>query len=709
MPLDDKKTAFPHWAQSACPHDCPSTCALEVEVLSPERIGKVRGNRAHPYTEGVICAKVARYQERIHHPDRLMTPLRRVGDKGVGRSAYQEISWQAALDEIAEGLLKAEQRYGAEAVWPYFYAGTMGQLQRDGIERLRHAKGYSRQWSTICTTLAETGWLAGVGSKEGMDTREIVESDLVVVWGGNPVNTQVNVMSWIAKAKKSRGTKLVVVDPYRTGTAQAADLHLAPKPGTDGALAAAVIHVLLKEGYADRDYLASLTDWSAEIEAHFAQRTPDWAARITGLSVAEIEEFARLYGQTKRSFIRVGYGFSRSRNGASNLHAVSCLPAVTGAWQHPGGGALWGNGRIYGLDKTLIEGLDLLDPNVRQLDQSRFGPVLTGDKRDLGEGPPVTALFIQNTNPAVVCPESTKCLEGLNRDDLFVAVHEQFMTDTAAYADVVIPATAFLEHDDFYTASGHTTLQVTRKVIEAPGQCRSNHEVIQELAKRVGAEHIGFDLDAWSIIERTLEASGYPPAAEIAAVGWTDRADDKDRQHFKTGFPQADGKFHFRADWAALGSDHQDMPPLADHWNAIDAQDADKPYRLIAAPARTYLNTSFTETPGSIKREKRPTLMLHPETAKALNLSEGDKVRIGNELASILLHATLFDGLQPDVMVVESIWPNRAFEEGLGINALVSAEPGAPRGGAVFHDTAIWARKEEVAPETKELESLEAD
>ena len=459
MPLGQEKAAFPHWARSACPHDCPSTCALEVEVLSPTHIGKVRGNPDHPYTDGVICAKVARYRERIHHPERLMKPLRRVGEKGLGQSEFQEISWAAALDEVAEQLLQAEQRYGAQTVWPYYYAGTMGQLQRDGIERLRHAKGYSRQLSTICTSLAESGWLAGVGSREGTDTREIVDSDLVVVWGGNPVNTQVNVMSWIAKAKKARGAKLVVVDPYRTGTAQTADLHLALKPGTDGALVAAVIHVLLTQGYADRDYLAGLTDWSPEIEAHFIRRTPAWAAEITGLSVEEIETFARLYGQTKRSFIRVGYGFSRSRNGASNLHAVSCLPAVTGAWKHPGGGALWGNGRIYSLDKTLIEGLDVCDPTVRQLDQSRLGPVLTGDRRDLGEGPPVTALFIQNTNPAVVCPDTQKCLEGLRRDDLFVAVHEQFMTDTASYADIVLPATAFLEHDDFYTASGHTSLQ----------------------------------------------------------------------------------------------------------------------------------------------------------------------------------------------------------------------------------------------------------
>ena len=678
------------YVHSTCPHDCPSTCALEVERLSPTRIGKVRGARGNPYTAGVICAKVARYAERVHHPQRLTTPLRRVGEKGQGMAAFQPIGWDDALDLVAEGLTRAEQKHGPEAVWPYFYAGTMGHVQRDGIERLRHVKGYSRQWSTICVMLAESGWLAGVGAKKGVDAREIALSDLIVVWGGNPVNTQVNVMTHIASARKSRGARLVVVDPYRTGTAEQADLHLAVRPGTDGALAAAVIHVLIKEGYADRDYLARYTDWSPEAEAHFAETTPAWASAITGLSVAEIEDFARLYGSHERSYLRVGYGFSRSRNGASNLHAVSCLPAVTGAWQHEGGGALWGNGLIYHLDKTLIEGLDRRDDSVRKLDQSRFGPVLTGDRRDLGEGPPVTALLVQNTNPAVVCPETRKCLEGLGRDDLFTAVHEQFMTDTAAFADVVLPATSFLEHDDFYTASGHTFFQVTKAVIQPLPDCRSNHEVICALAKRLGAEHPGFEMTAWELIEATLAASGLPEAEAIYRDRWHDCAEGFEDMHFLKGFPQPDGRFRFKAAWSALGPDHQGMPAFAGHHAVIDAADEAHPYRLVAAPARTYLNTSFTETPGSRAREGRPEVMIHPETLAKLGLGEGDKVRLGNRLGSVLLHARAFDGLQPGVVVVESIWPNGAFEEGLGVNTLVSADPGPPRGGAVFHDTAVW-------------------
>ncbi len=566
----------------------------------------------------------------------------------------------------------------------------MGHVQRDGIERLRHVKGYSRQWSTICTMLAESGWMAGVGSKKGVDAREIDKSDLVVVWGGNPVSTQVNVMTHIARARKERGAKLVVVDPYRTGTAAQADLHLPVRPGTDGALAAAVVNVLLEEGLADCEYLQSRTDWNGDIEAHFADKTPAWAAAITGLGADEIEGFARLYGKTKRSYIRVGYGFSRSRNGAANVHAVSCLPAVTGAWRYEGGGALWGNGVIYGLDKTLIEGLDRVDRSVRRLDQSRFGPVLTGDRRDLGDGPPVTALFIQNTNPAVVCPETRKCLEGLGRDDLFVAVHEQFMTETAAMADLVLPATTFLEHDDYYTASGHTFIQVAKAVIEPPAECRSNHEVICALAERLGAEHPGFSMSAWELIEATFEASGLPPAETVHRDHWHDCAEPFEVMHFLSGFPQPDGRFHFRADWARVGRDHEGIPSLPGHFASIDVGDAGHPYRLVAAPARSYLNTSFTETPGSQKREARPEALIHPTTLEALGLVDGQRVRLGNKLGSIVLHARAFDGLQPEVVVVESIWPNAAFDEGIGINALVSADPGPPRGGAVFHDTAIW-------------------
>ena len=677
-------------ARSVCPHDCPSVCALEVELLSPERIGRVRGAQ-QPYTDGVICAKVARYAERVHHPERLRQPLRRVGAKGSGQ--FEPISWDAAIDLVAESFQAAIARHGPETVWPYHYAGTMGLIQRGAIRRLGHLAGWSRQRETFCIALADAGWLAGVGAKRGVDAREVVDSDLIVVWGGNPVHTQINFMNWAQKARRERNARLVVVDPYRTATAEKADLHLALKPGSDGALACAVMHVLLAEGLADRDYLKRHTDFSARVEQHLASRTPQWAAPITGLTAEEIVAFARLYGANKRSYLRVGYGFTRQRNGAAAMHAVSCLPALTGAWAHPGGGALYGNGGIYGLQTDFLRGLDGAVAPARQLDMGRIGAVLAGNPRDLRDGPPVTALLVQSTNPAVVAPDSSAVRAGLMREDLFTCVHEQFMTDTAKFADVVLPATTFLEHDDLYQASGHTFLQVARAAIDAPGQCRSNHVFIGQLAQRLGIDHPAFALDEWSLIDRVLADSGKPGADELHAQGWIDCAQPFAQAHFLEGFGHADGRFRFAPDWSALGEGHAQMPALPDQLAVIDAATAAKPFRLVAAPARNFLNSTFTETATSRQKEQRPTVRVHPEVCARLGIADDDLVRIGNEQGSVLLHARSFAGLQPSTLVVESLWPNDAFIEGIGINALVSAEPGLPAAGAAYHDTAVWLTK----------------
>jgi len=675
---------------SVCPHDCPSACALEVERIDGSRIGRVRGARAQTYTRGVVCAKVARYAERQHHSERLSRPLRRLGEKGVGAPAFTPISWDEALDEIAERLTRAARRFGPETVWPYYYAGTMGLVQRDGLNRLRHAMRYSREHLSICSMLSDAGWRAGVGVKRGVDGREIAKSDLIIIWGGNPVSTQVNVMTHVAAARRERDAKLVVVDPYRTATAEQANMHLAPLPGTDGALACAVMHVLFKEGYADRDYMARYTDDPDGLEAHLATRDPVWAARLTGLSTDEIFAFARLYGRNRRSYLRVGYGFSRQRNGAAQLFAVSCLPAVTGAWAYEGGGALYSNLGLVAIDATLIEGLDLLDPATRILDQSRIGPVLTGDRRDIGDGPPVTALFIQNTNPMVVAPESASVHRGFARDDLFVCVHEQFMTETAAMADIVLPATTFLEHDDIYAAGAHTYLQIGRAVLPPYAECRSNHEVICGLGERLGARHTGFAMSAIEVIDRTLQMSGLPGVEDFPEGGWLDCCPPFVTGHFLDGFGHADKNFHFRADWQAIGAEHAQLPAFPDHVALIDEGGPDRPYRLVAAPSRSFLNTSFNNTPSGIAREGRPTALVHPEVLAELAIGDGDRVRIGNERGSVVVHARAFDGLQKRVVIVEGLWPNHAFEEGIGINLLTSADPGLPNGGAVFHDTSVW-------------------
>jgi anaerobic selenocysteine-containing dehydrogenase len=675
---------------SVCPHDCPSTCALEVEVLDGTRIGGVHGAADNTYTAGVICTKVARYAERIHHPDRLTHPLLRTGPRGSGQ--FRRISWDEALDRVAGEFTDIAAQHGSEAVWPFYYAGTMGLVQRDGINRLRHVMKYSRQKLTICTSLPEFGWCAGVGQSRGVDPREMAKSDLIVMWGGNPVSTQVNVMTHITRARKERGATLVVVDPYRSPTAAVADVHLAPRPGTDGALACAVMHVAFRDGYADRDYMARHADCPDELEAHLRSRGPEWAASITGLSVQQIEDFARLYGKTQRSYIRCGYGFARSRNGAVNMHAVTCLPTVTGAWQHEGGGALWSNRGMYHMDKTLIEGLDARNLLIRELDMSRIGSVLTGDRSELGDGPQVHGLLIQNQNPLTVCPDSNRVRRGFSREDLFVAVHEQFMTETARWADVVLPATMFMEHDDLYQAGGHTHIQIGPKLIEPPGQCRSNHELLQGLAARLGAKHPGFEMTAMQMIDATLRASGWPDAETVLREHWIDGALPFEDAHFLTGFATRDKRFHFAPDWKALGDTQGRMPKLPDHMAVIDDVGPQHPFRLMTSPARSYLNTSFTEMASGKKREGRPTVMLHADDAARLGVADGDKVTLGNDRGRVVLHARIAEGLQPGVLVSESIWPSEAFEGGIGINALTSDDPGLPGGGAVFHDTAVWLR-----------------
>ena len=688
MPLD----AAPEIVPSTCPHDCPSACALDVERLDPRTIGRVHGAKSNPYTAGVVCAKVARYAERVHHPARLTRPLRRIGPKGAGIEAFAPIGWDEALDEVADRLKAVAEEWGSEAVWPYFYAGTMGLVQRDGIDRLRHAMRYARQHSTFCVALADAGWRAGVGVKYGTDSREMQDADLIVVWGGNPVNTQVNVMTHIARARRNRGARLVVVDPYRTGTAEQADMHLAPRPGTDGALACAVMHILFRDGHADRDFMARYADCPAELEAHLQTRGPEWAAGVTGLSTDEIEAFAALYARAERAYMRVGYGFTRSRNGAANMHAVTCIPTVAGKWRHRGGGALYSNAELFPVDFTLIRGLDAMDKSTRVLDQARIGPILTGDPRDGTDRRPVRAIFIQNTNPMMVAPETTKVREGFLRDDLFVCVHEQFMTETAAMADIVLPATTFLEHDDMYLAGGHTYLQIARRVIEPLGECRSNHRVLCGLAERLGADHPGFRTTEWGIIDATLKSSGLGDADSAADGRWIDCAKASEDMRFNDGFGHPDGRFRFRPDWSAVGRDSEGMPELPDHFAAIDEADDERPFRLVTAPSRNYLNSSFTETPTSRKREERPTIKLHPADLETMGAKDGDRLRVGNRRASIVVHAEEFDGLQRGVAIIESIWPNAAFEEGLGVNALVSADPGPPYGGAVYHDTAVWIR-----------------
>src|ERR1700691_5265880 len=382
------------------------------------------------------------------------------------------------------------------------------------------------------------------------------------------------------------------------------------------------------------------------------------------------------------------------------MHAASCIAALAGAWRHEGGGAFHNNGAIFHLNTSLVEGSDMRDASIRMLDQSRIGQILTGDEDALRGGPPVGAMLIQNTNPVAVAPDQEVVKRGFARDDLFACVHEQFMTDTAKMADVVLPATMFVEHDDFYTAGGSQYILLGPKLIDPPGECRSNHEVICALAKRLGAEHPGFAMTPRELIDATLQKSGWGTLAELEAKRWIDCQPDFATAHYVDGFAYPDGKSRFKPDWPAVPfrrwhrtHDAPSIPQLPDHWEVIEEADSEHPFRLATSPARGFLNSSFTETRTSLAREGRPEVMIHPDDANGLGVVDGEKVTLGNRRGAVHLHARLFDGVRRGVLIAESLWPNSAYADGRGINTLTGADPVAPFGGAAFHDNKVWLRK----------------
>ena len=684
--------------RSVCPHDCPSACALDVEIVDARTIGRVRGAKDDPYTAGVICEKVARYAERIHHPDRLTRPLRRVGRKGEG--GWEPISWDQAFDEIVTRWLEIERDFGPEAIWPYFYAGTMGHVQRDGIDRLRHARGYSEQYDTICTGAAWPGFIAGTGLLGGPNPELMAEADCVVIWGTNAVATQVNVMTHATRARKERGAKLVVIDIYNNATMEQADMPILLRPGSDGAFACAVMHVLLRDDLADRQYLTQFTDFDAQVEAHLMTRTPEWASPITGLTVPEIEAFAHLVGRTPKTYFRLGYGFTRQRNGSANMHAALCIPAVTGAWRHRGGGAFHSNSGTWKLDKSLIQGTAMGKPG-RELDMSEIGKVLTGDAKALKQGGPVRALFIQNTNPMNVSPEQGLTRAGFAREDLFTVVHEQFMTETAEMADIVLPATMFLEHNDYYTRGGHTRVLVGPKLVEAPGECRSNFEVVNELLRRLGVEDKSLEMTDREMVAETFRRSRYPDLGEVEKTGFfVDRARSDEEARFANGFGWADKKFRFRPNWQGAADrkgylwtiDPAEAPKMVDWWDINEKTSDELPFRLATSPSRGFLNSSFSETAGSRKRQPTPTVFIRSDDAEANGIADGTRVVLGNHRGTVELTARIFDGMQQGVLIAEGIHPNKSHGTGQGINTLIGSDQVPPFGGVAFHDAAVWIR-----------------
>jgi anaerobic selenocysteine-containing dehydrogenase len=673
--------------RSVCPHDCPSACSLEVTV-DDGRVATVTGTAGHPFTQGVICGKVREYAQRVHSPLRITEPLRRVGPKGAGR--FEAIGWDEAVDEIARRWRAIIAAHGAEALLPFSYAGSMGQVQYFAGHPLFHALGASRLDRTICTATAYAGWRATVGVVTGNDSEQMVGADLVVLWGINAAYSSINVMTLVKQAR-ARGAFLVVVDPYRTPTAQQADEHLMVRPGTDGALALAMMHVLIAEDRVDRDYLARATLGFAPLAEHVRAWTPARVAPIVGLPEAVIVAFARRYGATPRSFVRIGIGLSRHDNGGMTCRTLACLPALTGAYADPHGGALLSSGGAAGFDYAVLERPDLMpDPPPRVINMVQLGRVLT----DPGLAPSIQALYVYSSNPAAVCPNQALVLAGLAREDLFTVVHEQVMTDTARYADLVLPATTSMEHEDLYRSFGHFYVQLAEPVVPPVGQARSNWDVFGRLARALGVAEAHYARPV-AVVIRELLARGDATVRSITyerlrAEGSVRLDLPRPYMPFADGAPTESGRVElYSAPLAARG-----LPPLPT-WTPLAEGPAAAalaeryPLQCIVPPNRFFLNSSFSQSDLLRKRQGTPTVMLAPADATARRIADGDTVQVESARGASTFTARVTDATRPGVAVIEGIWWHRFHPGGHGVNFLTDDRTTDMGGGPALHSNLV--------------------
>ena len=676
---------------SVCPHDCPSQCALEVTVESG-RITDVTGDPRHPFTRGVICGKVHDYAERVYGSTRVATPLRRVGPKGEGR--FEPIGWDAAVDEIAHRWRRIIAQWGAEAILPFSYGGTLGLVQYWAGHPLFHALGASRLDRTICVSTAYAGWRATLGSVTGNDSEQMADSDLVVLWGINASHTHINAMTLVKQARR-RGAFVVCIDPYRTQTARLADRHLMPRPGTDGALALGVMHVLIGEGRVDHDYIQRATLGFAALAHHVKQYDPDRVAEITGLAAADVVDFARRYGATRAAFIRVGIGLSRHDNGGMTCRTIACLPALTGAYAHPAGGALLSSSNAFGLRSDALERADLAPkPAPRVINMIQLGRALT----DPALRPPVKALYVYNANPATVLPNQELVRQGLGREDLFTVVHEQHLTDTTDYADLVLPATTSMEHTDLYKSYGHFYLQLARPVIAPEGESRSNWDVTRRLARAMGLRDPHFAKDEDDLIRETL-ASGDASVAGITLERLEAERSVRLRVGrpylpFADGAPTPSGKVEFVSETLARAG----QPALPTYVPLVEGPGHAEllrryPLQCIVPPNRFFLNSSFSQSERMRRRQRGPAVLLHPDDAAARSIRSGDAVLVRSARGQARFTAELSEDTRAGVAVVEGIWWSKHQPGGRGVNALTDDRTADMGGGPALHSNLVQVER----------------
>lgn len=676
--------------KAACPHDCPDTCAMLVTVEDGRAV-RVSGDPSHPFTRGFLCTKVANYEQRTHSPDRVHTCLRRTGAKGEGR--FRPISWDEALDEIAARFLAlAESSEGAETILPYSYCGTMGLVQSQSMDRrFFHRLGASQLDRTICASAGAAAYKATVGASIGTDPERFSEAELILLWGTNTLSSNVHLWPQILEAK-ARGARLICIDPRRTRTADQADEHIAPLPGTDAALALGLMHVIFKENLEDKDYLERYTVGANELKRRALEYPPERVSEICGLDPQTITRLARLYATTKPSVIRINYGLQRHAGGGMAVRTVACLPAVTGAWRDPAGGVLLSTSGTFPLNYAALERPDLMpEPQPRVLNMSQLGELLTRV-----DDPPVRALYVYNSNPAAIAPDQGRVLEGLKREDLFTVVHEQFMTDTTDYADIVLPATTQLEHFDLHKAYGHLYLMVNERAIEPLHESKSNSEVFRLLAARMNFEDECFR-DSDEEIARQAISTDHPALKgitleEVRERGWMRLNLPETFAPFAEGnFPTPSGKcelFSERLEAEGLPAVPEFIPPGESRQSAPHL--AKKyPLALISPAAHAFLNSSFANLPKQLRQELRPFVEIHPADAKARGIRDGDRVRAFNERGACELYAVVTTRARCGVVVSPSVWWNKFSPGKTNINQLTSQRLTDMGGGATFYDALV--------------------
>jgi anaerobic selenocysteine-containing dehydrogenase len=665
-----------------CAHDCPDMCSMLAHVEGG-RVVRIQGDPANPLTAGFACAKVNRDHELVHSPRRLATPLRRVGPKGEGK--FQPFGWDEALDEIVARWQAIIAQDGPLALLGYAYSAHQGQLNRGLVNGLFHALGTSRlQAGTVCDTCCETAWDFTVGSVGGADPESVAQSDLIVSWGADLMATNVHLWAKVEDARK-KGIEVIVVDPRRSRTAQRADWHIPIRIGTDAALALGLMHILVRDGLCDEDYLAKNTVGFDRLKAEVLPRfAPAPVAQITGLAVSDVERFAALYGQAKSSFIRLGEGMTRLAGGGQALRAVALLPGVTGAYGRPGGGALLLTAASCELNYNAIRKPSGPDA-TRLVNHLRLGEALL-EMRD----PPIRGLFIACNNPAITNPDAGKLRRALAREDLFTVVHDPFLSVTARYADIVLPAATYLETEDFYRSYGSYYMQWGHRAVAPFAQSRSNLEVAQALAARMGLNDSIFRMSPQEMLQElfrgstgTVESTDPDRLRDAGPI----RIAPKGGQQFRT----ASGKLEFYS--AAMAK--QGLPPMPD-WHPDLREEADAqrwPLRLLTAPGYFQSHTAYSAVAFLRAREGEPCCILHPDEAGARGLSDGQRVRLFNDLATVGLVLRVSDEVNPGVVLVPGQRPDEETVSGT-INMLCSDRFTDVGEGATYQstflDVAAW-------------------